>query len=107
MYLAEITFPSGFYFTVKIHSLSTACYWAREFSCNVLVFISLEDQIMIKTKPGTCGAVAKICECIHDKGHNGPHECNCTGAWRGNYNDESFEVISFPNPFISPEYKNN
>ena len=66
-----------------------------------------EDQIMIKTKPGTCGAVAEICECIHDKGHNGPHECNCTGAWRGNYNDESFEVISFPNPLISPEYKNN
>ena len=37
MYLAEITFPSGFWFTVKICSLSTACYWARKFNCNVFV----------------------------------------------------------------------
>ncbi len=39
MYLAEITFPSGFWFTVKICSLSTAVYWARVFSCNVLVMV--------------------------------------------------------------------
>ncbi len=43
-YNAEITFPSGFYFTVKIHSLSTACYWARKFNCNVLVFISTSKE---------------------------------------------------------------
>ena len=39
MYLAEITFPSGFWFTVKICSLSTAMYWARVFDCNVLVMV--------------------------------------------------------------------
>ena len=43
MYNAEITFPSGFWFTVKICNLSTAIYWARKFGCNVLVTAFLED----------------------------------------------------------------
>ena len=41
-YNAEITFPSGFWFTVKISNLGTACYWARKFNCNVLVFAFVE-----------------------------------------------------------------
>lgn len=59
--------------------------------------------MMVKTKPGTCGAVAERCKCIHNKDHSGPHECNCNGSWTGNYNDESFKVISFPIPDIFPD----
>ena len=44
-YNAEITFPSGFWFTVRIYSLSTACYWARVFGCNVLVFAFVEEGL--------------------------------------------------------------
>jgi len=40
MYNAEITFPSGSWFTVKIRSLGTATYFAKTFGCNVLVTYS-------------------------------------------------------------------
>ena len=45
MYNAEITFPSGFWFTIRIAGLGTACYWASKFGCNVLVTVLLDERI--------------------------------------------------------------
>lgn len=37
MWIAEITFPSGFCFHSRIVNLGTAMYFARVFGCNVFV----------------------------------------------------------------------
>lgn len=43
MWIAEITFPSGFRFHSRIVNLETAMYFARVFGCNVFVlWLSLD-----------------------------------------------------------------
>ena len=49
-----------------------------------------------------CGATAYQCMCIKNRNHvevgDPLHECgrNCTGAWVGNSDDDSFVVMRWP-----------
>jgi hypothetical protein len=43
-----------------------------------------------------CAAEAHSCRCREPVGHESesPHLCPCGGAWRGEYETASFEVVS-------------
>lgn len=50
-----------------------------------------------------CGARARRCACIKPVGHaaagDDVHACNpetCGGSWRGTFDTDDFEVVSFP-----------
>lgn len=46
--------------------------------------------------PEVCGAEAERCQCVRKPEHDPPHDCDCGGAWIGEYGTDTFAVVSYP-----------
>ena len=45
-----------------------------------------------------CGLQESKCFCTEDKGHDGPHVCDCGGSWDFDA-DGKFVIVNLPGPF--------
>lgn len=56
------------------------------------------SELDIRARAGVvlCDERTARCRCREPKGHEPPHRCPCGGAWNGREEDDTFEIIEWP-----------